>query len=76
MTAIRVGVLLAFAAPFLYFAGQYVWINHTTSGLIPAVLIGVIQGVLDTVTLAISDPIRSLIYFIVVSLVWRWARRR
>lgn len=74
-SAVRVGVRLAFAAPFLYFIAQYIWINDTTHGLVPALVSGVIEGLLNTLSMAIKHPLQSSVYLVVTTLLWRWAWR-
>ncbi len=73
LAAVRVGVLLAFALPSMWFVVSYWWSNRTFDGIAMAYLMGVLDSAVWIAVRAIHEPIATLVFVVVTSVLWRFA---
>ena len=71
--AARAGVALALVAPLLWFVAVWFLRGGTKEGLLPALVDGVLRGVLDLLVHALGHPLQALLYVLVVAAASRFA---
>jgi hypothetical protein len=69
----RFGVALALLAPFGVYAARYVLRHHSTSGLVPSLIIGVADSFVGLAAAALSNPIQAVIYLAILTVLSRFA---
>jgi len=75
LNAARLGVAIALIAPFAYFVVAWHLHGGTKEGLLPALIDGACSGALDLLAYALTNPMKALIYLVIVTLAGRFAFR-
>lgn len=76
VTTVRVALALFLVWPFAQFTLVYLWTYRTTEGLLEALAVGAVEGVLDFVATTVEHPVQSLVYGAFLAVVSRVAFRR
>lgn len=73
LVAARIGVGIAFVAPILWFVARYWWTYRTTDGILTVLVQGIVSGIAATIECALTNPVESLLYGVVMYLLWIFA---
>lgn len=73
LLAARIGVGIAFVAPLLWFVARYWWTYRTTDGILTVLVQGMISGAAATIEYALTNPVESLLYSVVMYVLWIFA---
>jgi len=76
LLGIRLGLALWLLAPIIGFTASYLWTNHTTDGLLTELAIGIVYGIGDLITAAITHPVHALGYLALTTIATRIAFHR
>lgn len=75
LNAARAALALFLAWPVISWVIQYVWINKSFSGMIPAFAVGVLQSIGDWITLLVTSPLHTVIYLVFLAILGKLAWR-
>lgn len=75
LNAARAALALFLAWPVISWIVQYLWINKSFSGMVPAFAAGVLQSFGDWITLLVTNPFHTVIYLAFLTILGKLAWR-
>ena len=72
-TAARLTVAVFLLAPIVQFIGWYLWTYRTLNGVEASFVEASLAGIGDMLTAAITDPVRTVVYLVFLSVLSRFA---
>lgn len=73
LAAARIAVAGMLLLPVGHFVLAYLWAYHTFDGILGAFAVAVLDGAGQSLIAALHEPVRALVYFVVVAVLWRIA---
>ncbi|GAA4758946.1 hypothetical protein GCM10023217_34310 [Gordonia alkaliphila] len=73
---IRLGVVLALVAPTVYFVASYWWSTGSLDGIVSEFVLAAFDTVDYLIGAMIANPVRTLVFLVVSTVLGRWAFRR
>ncbi len=73
LASARLAVAFALALPVLQFVVAYLWANRSFDGIGPAFVTAALYGAEDSLLATLHEPRKAVVYFVVVTLLYRFA---
>lgn len=73
MTTVRLSLVAFFTFPCLWYAVQYWWQERTFDGLVESMIMASLDAAWGFLVAAINDPVRAVIYLVVMAVLGRIA---
>ena len=73
LTTVRVSLALVIAWPVLRFVAEYLWVNRSFDDIVPAFVLGVIEGIPDQIEAALAEPWKAVLSFALFAVMGRIA---
>lgn len=73
VTTVRVSLALVLVWPVLQFVATYLWVNRTFEDIVPAFVMGVLDGLPEQIEAAIAEPWKAVLSFLLFAVMGRIA---